>query len=194
MKKDFALTQEHFDNLLSWLSPNRKQAGDKYEEIRTGLIRFFRIKGCSNPEILADETINRVAAKVHTFNFDKGVKTITYFYGFAAKIFLEYLAQTRRREVQLEPNLRLEVKHVVYFADSHEQNYDCLDDCLAKLSLDESKLIITYYGEEKSAKFELRKKLAENLNLKPGALHTKIHRIRNVLKKCVEQCLKKNDL
>ena len=47
--------------LLEWLDPNLDLAGEKYEEIRRGLIKIFGYRGCSDAEGLADETINRVA-------------------------------------------------------------------------------------------------------------------------------------
>ena len=67
MKKHSEITQKDFEGLLDWLAPDREEAGKKYEEIRDGLIRFFRFKGCNDPEFLADETINRVASKILTF-------------------------------------------------------------------------------------------------------------------------------
>ena len=71
---------------------------------------------------------------------------------------------------------------------------DCLEECLTKLPKEESRLVIQYYGQDKSEKFALRKKMAEGLNLKMPALHTKVHRIKNVLRECIEECLKENSL
>src|ERR687883_865457 len=60
-KKEWTLTQESFDRLLAWLDPDREQAGKKYEEVRSRLVRGFSSHGCPVPEDLADEAINRVA-------------------------------------------------------------------------------------------------------------------------------------
>lgn len=194
MKKDFGLTQEHFNNLLSWLSPDQNEAAQKYEEIRKGLIRFFLFKGCGDPEMLADETISRIAAKVLTFNADKGVKTITYFYGFASNIYLEYVSQLKKREVQFQPGLLLKNTQTHDpGANNEDETYDCLEDCLRKLAPEESKMVLEYYSKDKSAKLESRKQMADSLSLRPGTLHTKIHRIRNSLKKCIEECLHKKN-
>jgi DNA-directed RNA polymerase specialized sigma24 family protein len=194
MRKEFVLTQKDFDNLLGWLSADREEAGKKYEEIRECLVRFFRFKGCSDPAILADETINRVAVKVSSFDSDKEVKTITYFYGFAKKIYLEYISQTRKMEVQLETNCPLKDTHTIDFGANEGQDFNCLEDCLAKLPPVESKIVVMYYSRDKRAKLEQRKKMAESMNLKMGALHIKIHRIKNVLKECVKECMNKKNL
>ena len=64
VKKQWSLTKEAFDSLLSWLDPDREWAGEKYEVIRARLIKVFAYRGCHTPEELADETINRVAKKI----------------------------------------------------------------------------------------------------------------------------------
>ncbi len=194
MKKDFTLTQEDFDALLGWLSGNRDEAGVLYEKIREGLIRFFRFRGCADPLTLADETINRVALKVAAFDSSKNVKTITYFYGFASNVFLEYSRTTRKQEVSWDsedfpPGRKLQAAD-----DSPDAGCDCLEDCLMKLPREESALVVQYYEKDKSEKFERRRKLAEAMNLKMPALHTRVFRIRGVLRECVEKCLEKNSL
>ena len=56
-----ALTQESFAALLLFLDADRERAGEKYEELRRTLIRFFEWRGAPFPEEHADETLNRVA-------------------------------------------------------------------------------------------------------------------------------------
>src|SRR5262245_4973774 len=60
MRKDWELTKEDFDRFLTWLHPDREQAGQKYEEIRRRLVIIFNARRCPEAEDLADETINRV--------------------------------------------------------------------------------------------------------------------------------------
>jgi|ERR1044071_7827688 DNA-directed RNA polymerase specialized sigma24 family protein len=64
LKKNQPLTQEAFDKLLAWLNPDRDAAGQKYEAIRSKLIKYFLSKGSIEPEDLTDETINRVAQNI----------------------------------------------------------------------------------------------------------------------------------
>lgn len=191
MIKTSVLTQEDFDALLKWFSPNREEAGGKYEKIREGLIRYFHFRGCADPQILADETINRVALKLSTFDFSGNAKTISFFYGFASKIYLEYVSQFNRREVQIDAELQFGAKSLESFDDVENEGFKCLEKCLAELPSPESDLVIRYYSEEKKAKLELRRELAKKMNIQPSILHTRVHRIRIVLKDCVENCLNK---
>ena len=187
MKKDFTLNQNDFDDLLGWLAADRDEAGVLYEKIRQGLIKFFKFRGCADSHTLADETINRVAAKISTFDSSKNVKTITYFYGFAANVFLEYTRSEQNREFSLESDDILS-RSLISPHDSDDAEYRCFEECLAKLTADERKLVIDYYGKEKLEKFEERRKMAAALNLKMPALHTKVFRLRSVLRDCLEKC------
>lgn len=192
MRKDTTINEDDFNNLLAWLSPDREKAGEKYEKIRDGLERFFQFHRCGDPLALADETINRVALKVPTFTLNKEIKKISYFYGFAKRILLEYRSEIANREIQLEPGLPLKDK----FSPDGEENprLDCLEKCLGQLSAGEREMVVSYYSKDKSAKFEFRKKMAEKRNLRVGTLHTKVHRIKIGLKKCIKDCLEKNNL
>lgn len=188
MKNNFQLMREDFENLLGWLSADREQAGKLYEEIRQGLIRYFRFRGCSEEDFLADETMNRVARKVLDFTSDKNVETINFFYGFARNIYLEYRSR-RRREVEFNPTLNYNrLNHQDNF-DIKDERHKCLENCLKKLPETDGKLVVQYYSENKTAKIELRRKMAEELESNAGTLHTKIYRIRNILKKCIQKCL-----
>lgn len=86
------LTQRAFDALLAWLDPDRELAGEKYEDIRYRLIKFFERRGCPAPEELADEVLNRVSKKL-----DEGteVRAFEYFYGVALRVFHEHLEKPR---------------------------------------------------------------------------------------------------
>ena len=76
----------------------------------------------------------------------------------------------------------------------HDAELDCLEECLSKLPREDVALIMQYYGNDKNEKFERRRRLAEHLNLKMPALHTKVCRIRSSLRECVEKCVEKNSL
>lgn len=181
---------EDFENLLRWLSADRQQAGKLYEDIRQGLIRYFRFRGCAEEDVLADETINRVARKA--LNLTTGeVETITIFYGFAKNIYLEYRTR-RRKEMEFNPTLNYRKFNYYSDFDIEDERHDCLESCLRELPETDSNLIIRYYSEDKTAKIELRQKIAEELELNAGALHTRVYRIRHNLRECIHKCLSEN--
>ena len=189
MKKQSRLIKENFNDLLNWFSSNQEEAGEKYEEIRNGLIRFFYFKGCTDAENLADEAINRVASKLPVLNLSENVKPINLFYGFASKIYLEYVNRLKKQEIEFNTDLHSSIKTDEPMTESENKNYKCLKQCLAKLSDEESNLVVEYYSLEKSEKIEHRRKLAETMQMKIGAIHVKIHRLRKILRKCIEKCV-----
>ena len=179
--KEWVLTKESFDSLLAWLDPNRDQAGRKYEDIRRKLIKIFTCRGCLTPEELADETINRVAKRVPdvagTYTGDPAL----YFYGVAQKVQLEYL----RRKLAPLPPLPPEP------AEDIEQEYECLEKCMQQLTEQNRELVLQYYREEKQAKIDHRKELAQKLDIGLNALRIRAHRIRASLQDCVLNCLER---
>ena len=181
MNKNWVLTQESFDALLDWLDPHREQAGQKYEDIRFRLIKIFTCRGCFEPEELADETINRVTSKVKKIGDDFTGDHARYFYGVANKVHLEYL---RRKPVQPAPVLSLASAEV-------EQEFDCLERCMEQLTPENRQLVLQYYQEEKKAKIDHRKMLAEKLGIAVNALRIRAYRIRASLQECVQACLKR---
>ncbi len=184
-KRRRALTQDAFDLLLGQLDADRQQAGTKYELLRRRLVKFFAWRGCSFPEDLTDETINRIAR-----NLEAGEKVrdfAAYCAGVARRVFLESL-RSRQREQEVIQG----VSH--YSATSfHEPDLrePCLERCLEKLPPDSSELIVEYYQEERQARIEARRDLAARLGIPLNALRIRAHRIRVRLESCVEQCVKR---
>jgi DNA-directed RNA polymerase specialized sigma24 family protein len=183
MRKKIEITQEDFDGLLGWLSSDVEEAGKKYEEIRNGLIRFFYYRGSPDAESLADETINRVAAKLAGTKFDENFKLASYFYSFAAKIYLEDYKHRKKFVYERED--------LAVLPPSKENNpgVACLERCLAKHPVEERTLLIKYYGFGKSERAEQRRLLAAERNINILFLHTKISRLKKVLRVCLRKCL-----
>jgi DNA-directed RNA polymerase specialized sigma24 family protein len=184
MNHDSALTQSGFDSLLAWLDPDRDQAGLVYEQIRRRLIKIFECRGCHNAEELADETINRVILKVPKIAQDYVGDKALYFYAVAHKVYLESLR--KRQPVDLPPPTMV--------SEDIEQEYECLDQCVLQLTRNNRELVIEYYQDDKRAKIEHRKALAEKLGVAQNALRIRAHRIRQTLQQCVENCLQQKQL
>ena len=73
-----------------------------------------------------------------------------------------------------------------------ELNYECLEQCMQKLTPRNNKLIIEYYRGEKGDKINQRKDLARKWGIEANALRIRAYRIRNSLQKCVFECLEHN--
>ena len=179
MKKEWVLTKESFDALLAWLDANPGAAAMKYEQIRTRLIKVFICRGCFEPEDLADETIDRVARRLHDIEATFAGDPMRYFYGVAHKIHLEYL---RRKPIpQSAPPAD--------DTDQAEREYECLERCMQKLSPNNRELVLQYYQEERQAKIDHRKRLAAKYGIAVNALRIRACRIRALLHECVQECV-----
>ena len=188
MKNSYVLQKEDFESLLGLLSPDWEEAGLKYERIRAGLIRYFRFRGCDEAEALADETINRVAAKATAFDRSRNVQLSTYFYGFASNILLEH-----RRDIKVAVPIESDhsMREIAASSDPREPDpgSECLGKCLRELTKQDRNLALKYYSREKQEKIELRKRLAAELRCSPEVLHTRVFRLRTSLRSCVKKCL-----
>ena len=190
MKKDWVLTQDAFDTLLDWLDADRERAGCKYESIRLRLIKIFTCRGCHQAEELADETINRVVARVVELASGYQGDPALYFYGVSHKVHLEYLRKAHNQPINLP--LVTEISQNTQTTDltsDIEPEYVCLERCLEQLPPDNRDLVLRYYQQERRAKIEHRKSLATELGIAVNALRIRAHRIRLVLQRCVRNCI-----
>lgn len=179
-----SLTRERFEDLLKWLNTDRDRAGEIYEEIRTSLIKGFCAHGCTVPDELADETINRVALKLPEFAADYVGAPVRYFRRVAHYVHLEYLKR-QRHMVELPDDMQ-----VRNTTEDVEQEYGCLEQCMEQLRPSSRALVIQYYQGEKGIKIEIRKQMATHLKTELPQLRLKVHRIRMTLKDCITDCLK----
>jgi DNA-directed RNA polymerase specialized sigma24 family protein len=179
LKREKEISQEMFDYFLAWLNPDPDLAGRKYEEIRRRLIMVFTCRGCTIPEELADETINRVIRRAGEIAPSYVGDPALYFYGVAHYVHHEYC---RKKPEPMPPP---KVEDPPY----NEQRHTCLEKCMNQLPERSRELVLRYYQEEKHAKIDLRKQLAEKLGIPINALRIRAHRIRLILEECVSSCV-----
>lgn len=181
---------ENFKILLSWLGPTDEAAGAKYEHIRQSLVKLFVYNRCWDAEDLADETIDRVTKKITEVMKDYSGDPALYFYGVAKMMLKERHRQDPQRgDSQV---LEFSVPATTPEADAVkelERRLECLERCVQELSEENRKLIMDYYQEEKRAKIDFRRKIAERLGIDLQALRVRVFRIRAALFKCMEKCL-----
>ncbi|HXQ37351.1 MAG TPA: hypothetical protein VN843_25300 [Anaerolineales bacterium] len=178
MNRNWSLSQEAFDALLDWLDSDREQAGIKYEQIRSRLIKIFTGRGCIDPEELADETINRVTRKLNDIQNEFTGDPARYFFGVANMIHMEYLRKKTPQPPPPPPD-----------SERAELEYRCLERCIAGLSEEDRALLLKDYGAKGRTQAERRKALAEELGISLNALRLRVFRIRVALKECIEKCI-----
>lgn len=188
MKKSYELGQKQFNALLLLFSEVPEEAGEKYEQMRAGLVRFFEFRGCHDAQTLADETINRVATKIDTFDAARTNKLTAFFYGFASNVLSEYRRDSRR-EVAID-DAQFEARGDYGSDEVEDVRTECLTICIEKLDPDEKDLITKYFTCDDRERIELRRRMSDKLNCSPAALHTRIFRIKEKLKVCIDACAK----
>ena len=170
-----------FDDLLAWLHADRDIAAQKYETIRTGLIRMFVAKGFNDAEDLADEVITRVTKRLPEIRDSYVGDPARYFHGVARNLVFE---AGRRKEIAID------VSPVAWLQITNRSDeYDCLMRCLQFLARTQRELILDYHVYEGHDKVEHHKIMAQELGISTGALRGRAHHIRSELEKCVQQCI-----
>lgn len=175
------ITGEKFSNFLAWLSPQEERAGEEYERLRFRLCTFFSQRHCRFSDELADETINRVILKLSE---EKIENKLAYCYGVAKNVYRESLRKERN-------HLDIDEVQIAAKAPATEQSFsrECLEKCLAELSLESRSLILDYFSEVKMAKIELHRRISESLEMTQTALRMRVMRIKQKLKICVQECM-----
>lgn len=189
-KKEWVLTPESFNALLLWLDQDRGRAGEKYESIYDALTKRFRQLGCTQPEELANETMDRVARKLPTIVSNYKGEREPYFFSVAYYIYKEHL----RRPVMMSlttpdfPHQNLPNTQEIF--DKELLDF-CLKHCLEKLDTITRDMIREYYQGDRQDKIRSRKELAERLGIKMTNLRLRAQRVRTELKSCILDCIER---
>ena len=159
-----ALTDQTFARLLDHLDEDRERAGERYEDLRRVLVRFFEWRGAPFPDEHADETFDRVARRLAE---GVEVKNIgAYCYMVARLILLETRKGSDGRRSSLENPGAVAAADASMEAAEKETRLACLDDCMRGLPADSRELIIEYYRQDSRGRIDGRRALAERLGLK----------------------------
>ena len=198
LKKDWILNPQAFRQFLNWLDEGVDSNGERYLEMRRRLARYFDRRGCSSPDDLADETLNRVARKLEEKGEIVGASPAHYCYIVAKFVFQEFGRRSEQNQTSLDQaqsSGRVIASLAVPFRPNvdgvaKEKLFDCLERCLSKIQPESRELILEYYRGELRAKIERRFELATSLGLTTNALSIRACRIRSKLEICVRTCAK----
>lgn len=190
-KKNWILNSDAFQKFLEWLDEGTDSDGKKYLEMRQKLVNFFDRKNCSNPDELADETLNRVARRLQEEGKIETETPAKYCYVTARFVFMESLRDANNKQISIDEVLYNQIdkssdeKHL---SDQKEKMLRCLEECASKLESINRELIFRYYYGKEREKIENRRALAQELGLTINALTIRLCRIRGKLEDCVKKC------
>jgi DNA-directed RNA polymerase specialized sigma24 family protein len=184
------LTADAFTRLLDHLDAERDRAGEKYEQLRRTLIRFFEWRGAPYPTEHADEALNRIGRKLVEGIEIKNLSA--YSYEVARLIFLETTKGADSKRLSLESvNLHPATANLAEEVTNKELRLECLEDCLRAFPDESRELVLEYYRYEKRGQVDRRRALAERFGLRRDALANRVQRLRDKLQYCVTTCLRK---
>jgi DNA-directed RNA polymerase specialized sigma24 family protein len=198
LKKDWVITQAAFDKLLCELDTDRDRAGEKYEQIRQKLMKFFQWRGCASPEEYTDRTMDRAARRVGEGTEIHARDPYLYFHGIALNVLREHWKEAEREMEALDdlPSSQnpaenpFELRERELEKVESERRLECLNECTQQLPPQNLELIAQYHQGEGGAKIARRKELAERLKIPLNALRLRAYRIRGELEACINNCLK----
>ena len=172
--------KELFDALLEWLDPDREKAGQRYEQIRAGLVRTFISNGLSDGGHYADVTMDRVMRRLPEIQPTYVGDPAKYFHGVARNVLREARREKEIPTDVLPPDWQLSVRSEIA---------ECLSKCLKDLPQDKQELILDYHLFRGHEKVENHRQMAGELSITEGALRTRAHHLRVNLEKCVLECI-----
>jgi DNA-directed RNA polymerase specialized sigma24 family protein len=177
-----SLTAGTLASLLTRLDADPERAGKAYESLRRALIGFFTWRGAAAPEECADETLDRLAARVSEGVVVEDVPRFAR--GIARLVLLEHW---RRPDAHRAPLADIGSRPARQ--PEEDSLHRCLDRCLAQLPSDGRDLILSYYVAEGRTRIDSRRRFAEALRISESALRNRAQRLRDRLERCITECL-----
>lgn len=176
-----SLNRQTFHSLLQAFAPDLEQAGRSYEVTRSCLIRFFENCQCFPADELADQTLDRVARRLH-----EGVAVSDlrrYALGVARRVAAEFRKSLRFAHAL--PTL-LPAAVPPEEDDRLTAQLDALERGLSRLPGTDRDLVLSYFRQEGAPRS--RRQLSQELGLSRVALRVRVHRIRKRLAGMMADC------
>jgi RNA polymerase sigma factor (sigma-70 family) len=186
-RRELNLTKDALALLMERLDENHERADQEYRKLWRKLVTILRHRGCLDPEDQASEVIVRVVEKL-------GQVQITNLGGFVLGVARNVALEKHRAPatVPIDDVPEPATQDRDEDQEEEEKALACLEDCLERLPRQDRELILEFYGYEKDARIDTRKRLAKGLGGSVGALRVRAFRIRQQLEHCVTECMKWN--
>ena len=181
-------TRPGFVQLLAWLDDGADSQGERYLEIRRRLVAYFDRRNRPAPDLLADETFDRIARTLEEDGHIRVTPPARYCFVVARYVMLEDLRRANRYipldETRTQPPSGRGAEEDV----DRGRALACLDRCLDQLKSHDRTLIVEYYRDAKKARIDRRRDLAAALDVTMNALAIRAWRLRSGLETCVTGC------
>lgn len=180
------LSADALDRFLDRLGGTRDEAAGRYNRTRERVVQFFRWQGLGPAEDLADDVLTRVARRLS--DGEDVANVAAYVLGVARLVALEAGRQAARERRAIEEYGRHST--AIAPAAARERSLACLDRCLAHLTDENRRHVLSYYAADERQRIRHRHDMAAELGIGPVALRNRMLRLRQRIERCVGACLK----
>ena len=176
-----ARSNESFEGMLEKLEPTAPTTQAAYKQCRSKMVKFFQWRFCEDSAALADETIARFFEQHLSGTQIDPDKLYSYMYAIALHVFYEFLRKKKKAD-----RIRDKIKELWPTpALVSDKKRECQKHCLERLESDKEDLLGRYYLTSKEPE-----DIAVDMGITVGTLRLRIHRIKQELRACCEDCLK----
>jgi DNA-directed RNA polymerase specialized sigma24 family protein len=180
-------TAAGFARLLERLGTDEDAAAGEYERLRLTLVKFFDWRGAWAPDECADETLDRLVAKLDADDKDDEIGDVRgYAHGIARFVLLERLR--RQAQSPIHEGADPSAGRALWPPEPVQPLHECFERCLAALPAESRTLVVNYYVAEGQTKIDNRRRLARSLGISDNALRSRVLRLRDRLERCARSC------
>lgn len=168
-----------FERLLAFLDPESRGEAIAYARVRAKLEDFFRYRGLSDPEGLADECLDRVSRRLAE-GLEIHATPSAFVFGVARHLAFEGARRDRR-------TVELPVESLAAPSETAdlERRHDLLEQGLSRLPSTDRELLLEYHRGDGRERIESRRALAERSGMGLEALRVRAFRIRTRLERLI---------
>lgn len=175
------LTSDALEKLLNAFSDDTAAAASAYAELREALLRFFELRGISDPDAAADETLDRIPERINSNTKADDVKFIAF--SIAKFVFLETIRKEQKQKAAANGFYE---NRAAPKLPGETDGFEPLRDCFKSLYERERLLLLEYFADLPPEQLAAhRQRMADREKMDLNALRNRISRLRRRLEDCV---------
>ncbi len=176
-----SLTSETLEKLLDAFADDKTASATAYAELRDSLVRFFYLRGISDADAAADETLDRIPERINSNTRADDVKFIAF--SIAKFVFLETIRREQKQKAAADGFYQ---NRTAPKLPGETDGFEPLRDCFKSLYERERALLSEYFADLPSDQLAAhRQQMADREQMDLNALRNRISRLRRRLDDCV---------
>lgn len=179
--RTMARSNDSFKEILDKLEPTASTTEEAYKQCRSKMVKFFQWRACEDSAALADDTIARFFEQHSSGTKVDPDKLYSYLYAIALHVFYEFLRKKKKAD-RIRDKIQELWRPPTLVSNKRRE---CQKHCLERLESDKEDLLGRYYFTN-----EVPEDIAIDMGITVGTLRLRIHRIKQELRTCCEECLK----